>query len=361
MIKVKEVKCLLKPDDFIPSSKQFRVIGTMNPGAVRMPNGEIILYVRIIEKLIPPYDRKHFYSPRLVGKSSYKMVLDSFPLRKVKAHSDLDFLFEDGTKRLKFISHLRRVVLGKDGFTIKEIDTKPTFFGLKRDGEMGVEDPRIVRIDGKGYVMTYVTLSKSSNVSSSYAVSKNMRAWKREGIIFREQNKDVVIFPEKINGKYYAINRPEGTFQFSSPHMWIAESNDLNYWGEPTQIELGKDGTWDSGRVGAGTPPIKTKKGWLLFYHGVIDKPHRAIYGAGAVLLDLNNPRKVISKTKKPIIMPHEDYEKGVFEKKDVVFPTGVVWHENKEDLLVYSGGGDIVTSVRQISLKDIMRSLRRI
>jgi len=360
MVRAKKEACLVRPKSVVPCSKEFRVIGTINPAAIRLPNKNILLYVRVIEKLIVDKDKEYYYSPRFEGKKSYKIIFDKFRKSKVERGTELDFTFKDGTKRLTFISHFRKVLLSPDGFVVRRIDHGPSFYGLVGDGELGVEDPRFTMI-GKKYVMTYVALSRKGNVSTSYATSRDLKNWKRHGVIFRQQNKDVVIFPEKIGGKYFAINRPEGTFQFSKPHMLISESRDLDYWGKPKQLVLGGGGAWDSGRVGAGPPPIRTKSGWLLIYHGVLEKGKRSIYSAGAVLLDIKKPWKILAKTKKPVILPTKSYEKGTFEDKDVVFPTGAVLHQNKKDILIFSGGGDINTTVKQFSLEKIFKVMKEV
>lgn len=374
MIKIKKEILLLRPKDFKPSDRRFGVLGVFNPGATRLPNGNILLYVRVWEKLKIDQDEKFYYSPRCVGKKEYKIILDEFDKKKTEFKTKLDFSFKDGTKRLTAISHLRRVILDKTGFNVKKIENKPSFFGLINDGELGIEDPRITKIDNK-YYMTYVSLSRIGNVSTSYAVSKDCLNWKRKGIIFREQNKDAVFFSEKINGKYYAFNRPEGGFEFTPPHIWISESKDLDYWGKPKPIMLSKKRSWDSGRVGAGPPPIKTDKGWLLIYHGVTERKkydnflarlfgfmkEYSVYSIGAALFDLRNPRKLIAKTKNPIIVPHKIYETMKIENKKVVFPTGIVVDLNGKDLLIYSGGADKFISVKKIALKDIMDSLEKV
>ena len=220
--------------------------------------------------------------------------------------------------------------------------------------------------------MTYVTLEINSNISTSIAVSNDCKSWYRRGIIFEEQNKDVALFPELVNKEYIALNRPEGSFEFSSPHIWMSCSKDLENWGHPAPLVLSKSGEWDHDKVGAGPPPIKTKEGWLLFYHGVKEnnrldnsifgkikrffgkKEKRISYNVGAALLDLKNPRKIIAKTKNPIITPRKDYEKGTFENKNVVFPTGIVSDLDNKYILLFSGGGDVVTSVKKIELKKV-------
>lgn len=377
MIKIKKEAVLVRPQEITPSSCDLCVLGTLNPAAARLKSGDIILYVRVIEKLIVPYDYQHFYSPRCAGKKECVLEIDKFPKSQITMSSEVDFVFKNGTKRLTFISHFRKVILDSTGFKIKSIDEKPSFSGIVNDGELGVEDPRIVKIGDK-YIMTYVTLSREGNISTSLAESKDCLNWERKGMIFQEQNKDVVLFPEKINGKYHAFNRPEGNFEFSQPNISLVRSKDLEYWGEPSEIHLAKKKEWDFGRVGAGPPPLKTKKGWLVIYHGVIEHKKkiknpiqdnndgdnyltRSTYAVGAALLDLKNPEEVIAKSLKPIIIPKKDYEKGTFENKSVIFPTGLVVDENGKDLLIFSGGGDVVTTVKKVSLNDVMKSLKKV
>lgn len=378
MVKIKEEKILVRPEKLRPSSPLLEVIGAINPGAIRMPNGEIVLYVRVIEKLINDEDDKYYYSPRMAGEDRFELVLDKFKKRLVKKKHPLDFVFENDTKRLTFISTLRRFVLASNGLKIKRVEQRPSFPGFSWDGELGVEDPRITRI-GKLYVMGYVGLTRNGNISTNLAISNDCKKWYRRGIIFREQNKDVVIFPELINEKYVALNRPEGNFEFSPPHIWISYSKDLENWGKDEPLIFSKKGEWDFSRNGAGPPPIKTEKGWLLLYHGVdegylgrnfIIRGIRELfkmrmktysYNVGALLLDLNNPGKVIAKTKRPILLPRAKHEKGLFfEKKDVVFPTGIVLDKNKKDLLIYSGGADVVTTVKKVALGEIMGKLEK-
>jgi predicted GH43/DUF377 family glycosyl hydrolase len=364
MLKIKREKVLVKPKDIKPSSPKLEVIGTLNPAAVRLPNGNICLYVRVIEKLKKNSDKNFLYSPKLVGEKKYKLAYDKYDKKKAEGSSDLDFWFEDGTKRLSFISHFRRVVLDPTGFHVISVDEKPSFHGYWWDGDFGVEDPRISKI-GDLFVMTYVALSKDGNISTNLAISNDCESWYRRGTIFTHQNKDVVIFPERINHKYVSFIRPEGNFRFSQPHIWISYSENLDYWGDSKSFPLTrKKKAWDSGRVGAGPPPIKTKKGWLFIYHGVLEKvvkgKTRAIYAAGAVLLNLSYPNKILMKSPEPILLPNSRCEKGTFENKDVVFPTGMVLDKNKRDVLIFSGAGDTYTTVKKISIEKILKQMKK-
>lgn len=357
---MKKEALLITPGMIKPSSKKLNVIGTINPAAIRRKDGKIILYVRVIEQLKVMEDKKYCYSPRMVGENRYKIKIDRFDKKSINKNSDFDIMFKDNTKRLTFVSHLRKVILDYSGFNILSIDKKPSFYGISSDSELGVEDPRIVKIGNK-YVMTYVSLSRKENISTSIAFSKDLENWERKGIIFGEQDKDVVIFPEKIKGKYVAFDRPESNFQFSLPHIWIAYSDNLLSWGNLKSISLLKKNDEDYGRIGPGCPPIKTERGWLLIYHTVRkDKERSYTYSGSAALFDLKNPRKLLLKSE-PIILPKADYELKLYQKKRIVFPTGIVVDKDNKNLLIYSGGGDVVTSVRKISLNKVMVSLKKL
>jgi predicted GH43/DUF377 family glycosyl hydrolase len=357
---MKKGALLITPEMIKPSSRELKVIGTINPAAVRAGDGKIVLYVRVIERLKVLEDKKYFYSPRMEGEEDYELKIDKFHKKEVANNSEFDIIFHDATKRLTFISHLRRVVLDETGFNILSIDKKPTFYGIASDSELGIEDPRIVQIEGK-YVMTYVSLSRKENISTSLAFSDDLINWERKGIIFGEQDKDVVIFPEKIKEKYVAFDRPEGNFQFTPPHIWIGYSDDLISWGNLKSINMFKKNDRDYGRIGPGCPPIKTDDGWLLIYHTVRSEDDKFyIYSASAALFDLKNPSKLLAKSE-PIILPNQDYELKLYQKKRVVFPTGVVVDKNGKDLLIYSGGRDVITSVRKMSLKKIMDTLKKV
>ena len=380
MVKVSKESILIKPENIKSSSKHLRVTGVFNPAAVRDSKGNIILYIRVVEELIKKKDKNYFYSPRMEGVSKYKLKIDKFRKEQVVDSSEVDFVFKDETKRLTFISHLRRVVLDSGGFKVKSIDKQPSFSGICSDGELGIEDARITKIEGK-YYMTYVTLSRAENISTSLAVSKDLKKWKRLGIIFGEQDKDVVLFPEKIKGEYVAFDRPESSFHFTPPHIWVAYSKDLISWGKLDALNLTKKGEWDYERTGAGPPPIKTDKGWLLIYHGVISNKKRktvdkivermnisgtisgtlrkrdSLYCGGVALLDLKNPKKIIAKSKVPILFPMKRHEISIYEDKRIIFPTGAV--VDGKDLLIYSGAGDALITVKKISLSRLFKKLR--
>ncbi len=378
--KVKKEGILVTPECVSPSSENLEVLGTYNPAAVRLKNNDILLYVRVTERPHVYEDNHYFYSPRFTGKDKFEITLDKFNKNIVTDHLEgHGFYFGDGTVRLNYISYLKKVIIDQTGFNVRYIDNKPTFYGTCKNGELSIEDPRITKISNK-YIMTYVSLSRYGNISTKYAVSTDCNHWHQKDIIFAQQNKDVVLFPEKIYDKYVAFNRPEGNFQFSMPHMWLSYSPDLEYWGNSHPIILSKEKSWDSFRVGAGAPPVKTRYGWLLIYHGVkrvhidtdatkgvknffkIPYEYKNEYCAGAALFDLKNPCRLIAKSppNKPLLTPTKTYEKIGF-MNDVIFPSGAILTKDKKDLLIFSGAADRVTTVKQISLKEIFKNLKKV
>src|SRR5258708_37360122 len=134
----------------------------------------------------------------------------------------------DTLVRLNFISHLC-VVRSRDGRRIDSIE--PTCLRPENQyEEFGLEDPRITRI-GDTFYITYVSVSRHG-VATALASTADFKAFKRHGIVFYPENKDVVLFPEKIGGHYYALHRPNAATRFSKPEMWLASSDDLVHWGQ---------------------------------------------------------------------------------------------------------------------------------
>ena len=356
-----ENKLLLTPKDVRPSFKGWVVKGVLNPGAIRLPDKKIALFVRVAEAA-EKRDGGIMKCPVMIPKKEFRTAGKNKGKRTVNGR-EVYFRYEPC--RLPTISHVKKVIVDKEGFEIEKIEEKPTLTGRPDDGEYGIEDPRIVKI-GKRYVMTYVSVGLDEGVCTSITHSENLQKWKRQGITFRQQNKDVFLFPEKIRGRYTVLHRPEGTFEFSKPHIWVSYSKELIYWGDDKVVLKGRQKGWDGDRIGGGAPPIKTNAGWLEIYHGVkcvkSGKKERKIYCAGAALLDLKNPEKVIARSpeNEPLFSPEEEYEKKGFIS-DVVFPSGAVRTLDGKSLLIYSGGADSVTTVKKIKIRDALNHMEKV
>ena len=229
----------------------------------------------------------------------------------------------------------------------------PTIVPTSRLEEYGIEDPRITLIDGV-YHITYVSVSRLG-ITTSRLTTTDFRSFKREGVMFDPDQKDVVIFPEKIGERYVALTRPmPGSFG-RVLGIWIATSPDLDTWGDHQPIALPRPGMWDEMRIGASCVPFRVDGGWLELYHGS-DRANR--YGMGAMLLDAGDPAKVLARTPRPLLAPEVDYEHDGF-LRDVVFPTG---HLNLDDagkrIRVYYGSADETLCAAEFDVSQILANL---
>jgi len=230
----------------------------------------------------------------------------------------------------------------------------------------GIEDLRVNPLEGTFY-LTYTVLSRPAPEGGrphqvGLIKTDNWQKFERLGAITPKEfcSRNGVFFPEKLDGYYLMLHRPwslvEGNSFFpelnlpSSPGIWISYSENLIEW-KSHQVLIEPVYDWEKFKIGGGPPPIKTPKGWLFIYHGV-DK--KMVYRAGMVLLDLDDPRKVIYRSAKPILEPETEYEK-VGDTPDVVFPTGLV---EKDGLLyLYYGAADKTICLATASLEEVLES----
>jgi predicted GH43/DUF377 family glycosyl hydrolase len=343
-------RLLLRPSDLKPLRDDFEIVGVFNPGAV-VVGPEVILLVRVAER---PRDRRAGFTALPRWDRDDGFVIDWMPddeidvidPRVVKRRAD-------GLVRLTFISHLRVVHCGTGRSVVELSDVRFLPWSLLE--EYGVEDPRITAIDGR-YFFTYVAVSRHG-AGTALASTSDFRRFDRHGMIFCPENKDVVLFPERIDGHYAALHRPNAATPFCRPEMWVARSPDLIHWGGHECLH-GGGAEWETGRVGAGTPPVRTPVGWLEIYHGN-RQPTRpgevGAYATGVLLLDLRNPAKVLKRTAGSIFEPTTEYERRGFVP-DVVFPTGIV--EAEDSLLVYYGAADCCTAVVEFARDEVLAAM---
>lgn len=347
MTKRISTQLLIRPEDIPPSRADFEVIGTFNPGAVRVGD-EVVLLVRVAER---PCEHREGFRALPRWDPAEGLTIDWIPEEE---HDAIDPRVvrckADGLHRLTFNSYLRVVRCG-DGRSVREI-TEDTFRPQAEVEEYGVEDPRITLINGRFY-FTYVAVSHHGP-ATALASTVDFRTFERHGVIFCPENKDVVLFPEKIGGTYAALHRPVCGSPFTRPEMWVARSTDLLHWGAHAPLNV-SGGAWQSGRVGAGVPPFRVAEGWLEIYHGN-QNPTRpgevGTYFGGALLLDAKNPGRVLRRTPEPFFVPKADFEVNGFVP-NVVFPTGVV--RDGTSLLLYYGAADAYTAVAEFSERDLL------
>ncbi len=249
------------------------------------------------------------------------------------------------------VSHLR-VARSRDGVRFT-VDEQPAITPHHPLEEYGVEDPRITYLDGE-FQITYVSVSRWG-ITTSRATTKDFRSFERKGVIFLPDHKDVVIFPEKVGGRYVALTRPMPQSFARIFGIWIAFSDDLVHWGGHAAVCLPRWEQWDEVRTGASAVPFRVKDGWLELYHGV-DRNIR--YAMGAVLLDGADPTRVLARSPEPILVPEEEYELvGLFN--DTVFSCGHIPLDDRgERIRLYYGAADTCIAAADFSVGEIVDSL---
>lgn len=255
------------------------------------------------------------------------------------------------------------LAISKNGYDIFERLYEPIYvprapFEQKtHPGNSGCEDPRITRI-GNMLHMFYAAYDGSNppgvaatSISVSDFVERKWNNWSEPAIVTPPgiDNKDACLFPEKIKGRHFVFHRAHN-------HICLDPVRSLDFNLDKiesfTPVVGPRAGMWDSQKVGIAAPPLRTKKGWLLFYHGVSDE---GIYRVGAILLALKDPTIVVGRTTDFIFEPETAYEKNG-QVSQVVFPCGVV--NRKGTLFMYYGGGDSVVGVATAKLDRILKAL---
>ncbi|MBO2942655.1 glycoside hydrolase family 130 protein [Paenibacillus sp. F411] len=243
-------------------------------------------------------------------------------------------------------------------------DVKPEpIFHLKDEEFIRAYDPRLTVIDGRVYMCFAV--DTRHGLRGGIAVTDDFEHFEILSLTVPD-NRNMVLFPEKIHGNYVRLERPFPVYSRGRDRfdMWMSESPDLKYWGN-AQLVLGvEDVPYANDKIGPGAPPIKTKYGWLTTIHAVdIDQSRgkngwedtwKKRYTAGICLLDLNNPHKVLGLYKDPLIAPEADYELEGF-RTNVIFPGGMILEDDGE-VKIYYGASDTVECVATADVDDLVK-----
>ncbi|QDT04908.1 Beta-1,4-mannooligosaccharide phosphorylase [Rubripirellula lacrimiformis] len=341
---------LLEPCDITPSQPDWEVIGVFNPAVAAVDDGMVML-ARVAER---PSERRSGWTSLPRWESSGEPVVDwvrDEDLRLTDAR--VVALDQSGDLRLTSVSHLQIFRQSRSAPDLWE------FVGRLLPEHawegFGIEDPRITKIDDTFWI-TYVAVSKSG-AATALMSTKDFQRFKRHGIIFASENKDVVLFPHRIGGDYVAFHRPNPNSHFCAPQIWIARSPDLIHWGRHEPI-VGGVQPWEGDRVGSGTPPVLTDEGWLMLYHGSATSEVAGIvgcYSAGACLFDRDDPTRVVARSREPIMSPTTEYETNGFVP-NVVFPTALL--DFGDDWQLFYGAADTCVAATRFSKQSISDSL---
>lgn len=270
------------------------------------------------------------------------------------------YMYERAAGQLRPFHCFIGMLESDDGIHFQHVSDQPVFTPAMAGSEYGsVQDPRVVKVHGR-YYMTYAFRPYAWNSNptgvgvpestepifpgfsgrpednmtrSGIAVSDDRVTWRHHCWPTPKEldDRDVILFPEKINGRFALLRRP---LQFVGPEygteypgIWICYSDDLQEWTRP-ELVIKPEFAWEDNRIGGATPPIKTEHGWLVLYHGVENQDsarRRVCYRLGAMLLDLDDPTHVLARTSQPIMEPETYYEKFGLYIPNVIFPTGNV------------------------------------
>ena len=379
---------LLTAADVVPSLPALEVVSVFNAAVAKVAD-EVILLLRVAERprsdIDPPagaltldlhgpfptftplprgYRSHHLIGMCVVDTSAHpaRMTVVYLPmdLPGLDLHDPRAIRYRDPravyvdrndgyVDHLAQISHLR-VARSRDGVHF-EVDPVPALLPDRPLEEYGVEDPRATLIDGRWYI-TYVSVSRWG-ITTSLASTLDFKTFERHGVIFLPDHKDVVLFPGRVGGKFRALTRPMSQ-SFGKVHgIWIAESDDLMGWGGHAPLCLPRRGLWDERRTGGSAVPFRVAEGWLELYHGV---DHDSHYAMGALLLDGDDPTRVIARSPRPVLAPEELYERnGLFN--DTIFSCG---HLDLGDgrIRLYYGAADSVIAAADLDVAEILASL---
>jgi predicted GH43/DUF377 family glycosyl hydrolase len=335
------------------------VLGAFNPGLCRLPNGNLLMMVRIAESLCEPASDTEAYCIRW-QPGGY--TCDAWPKHKVDSNDPRVLKINEyrfAVQVVTSLSWLLPVELSEDGSAVKKIHYDKIIAPQDTSQEYGIEDPRISLIKGRYYMTTCCTSSERH--STMLFVSDNGLNYTSLGIILDHQNKDMLLFEGKVKDRYKALTRPLGECYFATPSqslyhpgaaIHLASSPDLLHWKPYDKPFLrARKAAASNVKIGGGTPPVLTERGWLILYHGVENKNEVGIYRTFWALLDKDDPSEIIYlEDTLPLLESRPELTTPIKERlylTDVVFTTGIAVY--KDEYVLASGECDLCCRVTRI------------
>ena len=218
-------------------------------------------------------------------------------------------------------------------------------------------DPRITRI-GDTYYITWCYYPCGQGPAIGLARTKDFRKFHQMAAVLLPYNRNAVLFPRKIGGKYAVLHRPSDNGHTPFGDVYYATSPDLLHWGDHRFV-FGRTDGWQGTKVGAGPTPIETRDGWVILYHGVITTCNGFVYSMGGAILDRDEPWKVKCRTKRYLMTPSENYERVGFVP-NVVFPTAAILDGKTGKLDVYYGAADTYVALASADFGEVVRFIKK-
>lgn len=336
------------------------VLGAFNPSLSRLPNGNLLMVVRIAEGLRESTRGAYVHAIRWDSDGGYR--LDAYNVNSVDAADPRKFRIVTYNYRvmaLTSLSWLLPVELSADGERVVQIHYDKVLSPAFSYQQYGVEDARVSFVDGT-YYMTTCSVSAERHCTTLYT-SQDGLSFEPQGIILDHQNKDMLFFEGKVNGMFYALTRPLGDLYFAyppdssfhaGPSINLSRSPDGLHWKPvDTPMIRPRRGSLSTMRMGGGAQPVLTDRGWLILYHGVQTKGVVGVYRTFWALADRDDPSKILEiHDERPLMESRPELTEQLQDRyylTDVVFTTGIV--DGGDDWIVASGELDLVCRITRI------------
>lgn len=214
-------------------------------------------------------------------------------------------------------------------------------------------DPRLVKIEDDYYI---IWCTDFGGAALGIGKTRDFKEFIRLENPFIPFNRNGVLFPRKINGNYLLLSRPSDGGHTPFGDIFLSESPDMKYWGKHRRVMAsgGQTSWWQSVKIGAGAVPIETSEGWILFYHGVSSTCNGFVYSFGASILDIDNPSKVLYRTRDYLLTPEKEYETKGFVP-NVVFPCAALCDAGTGRIAIYYGAADTFLSLAYTTVDELV------
>ncbi len=216
-------------------------------------------------------------------------------------------------------------------------------------------DPRLVKIDAEYYMMW---CTDYHGATIGFAKTQDFKHFERLDNPFLPFNRNAVLFPRQVNGKYLMLSRPSDNGHTPFGDIYISESPDLIYWGKHRHVLGTTQNWWENLKVGGGATPIETDLGWLLFYHGVSGTCSGLVYSIGCVILDIGDPSIVRYRCNEFLLTPETEYEERGFVP-NVCFPCATLQDANTGRIAIYYGAADSCVALAFAYLDELVAYIK--
>ena len=216
-------------------------------------------------------------------------------------------------------------------------------------------DPRLVKVDDTYYI---IWCTDFYGAAIGMAKTKDFKTFTRIENPFIPFNRNAVLFPRKVNGKFKLLSRPSDSGHTPFGDIFISESPDMEYWGHHRHVMGRGSNWWESVKIGGGAAPIETTEGWLLFYHGVATTCNGFVYSMGGAILDINEPSKVLYRCENHLLTPEEPYETTGFVP-NVVFPCATLQDGDTGRIAIYYGAADTNVGLAFTTVDEVVTYIK--